>query len=102
VPVCIEGMEWRQIIACGTSHTIAVAKDGTVHTWGNGESGKLGHGNIEGSYTPKATSLRVYGKDEEISVACGSSHSAILLGDCNLYTWYVNSWIRTWKDLHNN
>ena len=85
-------MEWRQILACGISHTMAVAKNGTVHTWGNGDKGKLGHGNLEGSHTPKPLSLCVVhdANDHETSVACGAFHSVMLPGDGNLYTWYVS------------
>lgn len=42
------------LVSCGSSHTIAVSKDGkTVWSFGSGESGKLGHGEIVKVYRPK-------------------------------------------------
>lgn len=34
-------------VACGSSHTLVVSRDGrTVWSFGSGENGKLGHGEI--------------------------------------------------------
>lgn len=42
------------MVSCGSSHTLAVSKDGkTVWSFGSGESGKLGHGEIVKVYRPK-------------------------------------------------
>lgn len=41
-------------VSCGSSHTIAVSKDGKiVWSFGSGESGKLGHGEIVKVHRPK-------------------------------------------------
>lgn len=41
-------------VSCGSSHTLAVSKDGKkVWSFGSGESGKLGHGEIVKVYRPK-------------------------------------------------
>lgn len=41
-------------VACGSSHTLAVSRDGkTVWSFGSGEHGKLGHGEIAKVYKPK-------------------------------------------------
>jgi len=31
-------------VSAGVAHTVAVAPDGSVHTWGDGKDGRLGHG----------------------------------------------------------
>lgn len=42
------------MVACGSSHTLVVSKDGkTVWSFGSGENGKLGHGEIAKVYRPK-------------------------------------------------
>ncbi|CAG9815842.1 unnamed protein product [Phaedon cochleariae] len=41
-------------VACGSSHTLVVSRDGkTVWSFGSGENGKLGHGEIAKVYRPK-------------------------------------------------
>ena len=40
-------------ITCGWSHTVALSSDGEVFTWGNGDHGKLGHGNSTKVTIPK-------------------------------------------------
>ena len=34
-------------IACGCYHSIALSENGNVYTFGRGNHGQLGHGNIE-------------------------------------------------------
>ena len=40
-------------VSCGGLHTVAVSDAGSVWTWGNGDSGRLGHGNEQNVLTPK-------------------------------------------------
>ena len=37
----------------GDAQTLAVTKDGTVYSWGDGDYGKLGRGGSDGSGTPR-------------------------------------------------
>lgn len=39
-------------VCCGSNHTVAVAKDGTVWTWGNNDQGQLGNGTQISSAVP--------------------------------------------------
>ena len=41
-------------VTCGWSHTVALTQSGEVFTWGNGDHGKLGHGNTDKICEPKA------------------------------------------------
>jgi alpha-tubulin suppressor-like RCC1 family protein len=34
------------MVCCGDQFTLALAKDGTIFSWGDGTSGSLGIGNI--------------------------------------------------------
>eukprot|EP01133_Synstelium_polycarpum_P012792 gene12792-15011_t len=40
-------------VACGGSHSLALTTDGQVYSWGDGEAGKLGHGDEKSSNIPK-------------------------------------------------
>lgn len=43
-------------VNCGTSHCLALTRDGTLMAWGEGRSGQLGHGVASSSGTPVAVS----------------------------------------------
>lgn len=45
-PCLVEGLRDKLLvqITCGWSHTVALTDMGDVYTWGNGDHGKLGHG----------------------------------------------------------
>jgi alpha-tubulin suppressor-like RCC1 family protein len=40
-------------IACGANHCIALENSGMVYSWGNGQGGRLGHGDDTGENVPK-------------------------------------------------
>ena len=39
-------------VACGWAHSMALASDGHIYTWGNGDDGRLGNGSELGSCIP--------------------------------------------------
>jgi len=41
-----------QAISAGSVHSMALKKDGTLWSWGNGEKGQLGHGDISSTSQP--------------------------------------------------
>ena len=63
-------------VACGSLHTMAVAEDGVVYSWGDGSEGRLGHGDEKHAMRPRAvaglSSLAV------ASIACGGFHTAVV------------------------
>nr|XP_032812660.1 E3 ubiquitin-protein ligase HERC2 isoform X4 [Petromyzon marinus] len=70
-------------------HFLALSADGDVWSWGCGESGCLGHGDSCAVDEPKlvaALSGRPAGK-QVVSVFCGSTYSAAITADGELYTW---------------
>lgn len=41
-------------IACGANHCLAIDSLGTtIYSWGNGQGGRLGHGDETGEYMPR-------------------------------------------------
>ena len=48
-------------ITCGWSHTVALVEEGQVFTWGNGDHGKLGHGDTKKVGSPHRSPDRLAG-----------------------------------------
>ncbi|GLD96139.1 hypothetical protein PINS_up004817 [Pythium insidiosum] len=71
-------------LACGLYHTLAV-RGRRVYAWGNGDDGRLGHGNLETYLEPTPIAALV---DVSIaSVVCGGSHSGALATNGEVYSW---------------
>ncbi len=71
-------------VSCGWRHTAIVSTEGNAYSCGDGEHGKLGHGDD----LPRATPERIGGLlDVKVVLAsCGHSHTAFACGEGNLYT----------------
>jgi alpha-tubulin suppressor-like RCC1 family protein len=74
-------------VATGYYHSIALASDGTVYTWGGNNSGQLGNGSNTNSNVPVAVTIS--GKTIT-QVAAGFEHSIALASDGTMYTWGYN------------
>ncbi|XP_021378315.1 E3 ubiquitin-protein ligase HERC2-like isoform X2 [Mizuhopecten yessoensis] len=69
----------------GGKHCLALSAEGEVYSWGEGEDGKLGHGNRSPCDRPRVIeSLR--GK-EVVDIAAGGAHSACITSSGELYSW---------------
>ena len=67
-------------IDSGRYHTIALGKD--VYSWGSGEDGRLGHGNMKSFLIPKKIS---YFEGKKVrKIACGGCHSAAIVDEKDL------------------
>ena len=64
---------------------MALTADGRGYSWGEGGDGKLGHGNKLTYEKPKVIE-GLYGAHVRF-IACGSSHSAAVTSNGELYTW---------------
>ncbi|XP_075899954.1 uncharacterized protein LOC142899910 isoform X4 [Nelusetta ayraudi] len=69
-----------KLLACGSSHSIAITVDNRIFAWGNGTSGQLGNGQKAIKDLPVEVKLpqppNLKGGDARIvGVACGSRHS---------------------------
>ncbi|XP_007895403.2 probable E3 ubiquitin-protein ligase HERC1 [Callorhinchus milii] len=67
-------------------HTLAVTTEGDVFSWGDGDYGKLGHGNSATQKYPKLIQGPLLGKIV-VCVSAGYRHSAAVTSDGELYTW---------------
>lgn len=61
-------------VAAHHMHTLALAASGAVYSFGNGECGKLGHGDEAPQFAPR----QIEGLDEATQVVLGQQHSLVL------------------------
>jgi len=97
------------MVAAGFYHNVALASAGEVFTWGDGGQGQLGHADINwdfidaddhivsedgvdiGSDAPRLiVSEAMYGSTA-VQVAAGGSHTAIVTGEGELWTFGIGS-----------
>ncbi|XP_075228227.1 E3 ubiquitin-protein ligase HERC2 isoform X3 [Lycorma delicatula] len=76
----------------GGKHAMALTLDGKVFSWGEGDEGKLGHGNRQTLEKPRLIEALKSKRIREI--ACGSSHSAAITSSGELYTWGLGEYGR--------
>ncbi|XP_074029211.1 E3 ubiquitin-protein ligase HERC2 [Leptinotarsa decemlineata] len=76
----------------GGKHAMALTLDGKVFSWGEGEDGKLGHGNRLNLDKPRMIEILRSKKIRDI--ACGSSHSAAITSSGELFTWGLGEYGR--------
>jgi alpha-tubulin suppressor-like RCC1 family protein len=77
------GTNWKQVSA-GGSHTAAIKTDGTLWTWGNGTSGRLGNASTTSVSTPVTTFA---GGTNWKQVSAGYNYTAAIKTDGTLWTW---------------
>ena len=77
------GNNWKQVSA-GNLHTAAIKTDGTLWTWGSGDSGRLGNAVTTNVSTPVTTFA---GGTNWKQVSCGNNHMAAIKTDGTLWTW---------------
>jgi alpha-tubulin suppressor-like RCC1 family protein len=80
------GTNWKQV-ASGGLHTTAIKTDGTLWTWGNNSSGRLGDGTTTTRSSPVTTAG---GGTNWKQVASGGLHTTAIKTDGTLWTWGYN------------
>jgi hypothetical protein len=95
-PVRVVGLDGVRIdtVVGGYFHSLALAADGTVWTWGNNDSGQLGDGTFDNRNLP----ARIEGLSGVAAVAGGGGrnefgpggHTVALLADGTLRAWGLN------------
>ncbi|XP_012867362.1 PREDICTED: E3 ubiquitin-protein ligase HERC2 [Dipodomys ordii] len=92
-PQLVQGLASRNIIKIAAHsdghHYLALAATGEVYSWGCGDGGRLGHGDTVPLEEPKVISAfsgKQAGK-HVVHIACGSTYSAAITAEGELYTW---------------
>eukprot|EP00117_Sycon_ciliatum_P037423 scpid39914/ scgid0031/ Probable E3 ubiquitin-protein ligase HERC4; HECT domain and RCC1-like domain-containing protein 4 len=79
-----------KLMALGKLHTIALIEsddeDGEIYSWGSGQYGRLGHGNLHDRFLPLRVAGDLSGVDI-VHIACGEFHSAAVSDKGELFTW---------------
>ena len=90
VPTMVKDIGPVSQIACGAAHTLALSEDGrTVWSFGSGDHGKLGHGDLARVYRPKMVDSLQGLTLSKIQV--GSHMSMALTNDGSIYVWGTGS-----------
>jgi len=86
-PNTIEALAGQRVIAvaAGVSHSLALAADGAVWSWGRGGSGKLGHGDQQNQLLPKK--IEALAGQRAVAVSAGVYHSLALTADSSVWSW---------------
>lgn len=79
-------------LAAGSSHSGAIADDGSIWMWGNGMYGQLGVGEKENSPVPLC--VRDLQHEKAIQITCGVNHTMILTESNDVYSWGAGTYGR--------
>ena len=93
-------------VACGYAHCASIAADGRCFTWGDGEWGKLGHGDTDSLKKPRmlfspgqrwqdgvVLSTKLLPVPFLVSdISLGEDHSVCVTLEGHLYSWGCNHW----------
>ncbi|MCE2963891.1 MAG: LamG-like jellyroll fold domain-containing protein [Chitinophagales bacterium] len=85
--ICGQGC-WKEI-SSGSSHTLAIKKDGTLWAWGSNMGGQLGVGNYIDKYSP----VQVDSNNNWVSCSTYHGLSAAIKSDSSLWVWgHLDNW----------
>jgi alpha-tubulin suppressor-like RCC1 family protein len=84
------GTNWKQV-SSGYQYTVAIKTDGTLWTWGRGNTGQLGNAVTTNVSTPVTTFA---GGTNWKQVSSGYFHTAAIKTDGTLWTWGLGSYGR--------
>lgn len=77
-------------ISAGDDHSVALAADGRVWTWGRGKYGALGLDSLDNRLVPEQ--VKALQGSPVIAIAAGGNHSVALSAKRRVYAWGSNQW----------
>ncbi|EOD32345.1 hypothetical protein EMIHUDRAFT_631926 [Emiliania huxleyi CCMP1516] len=85
-PKEVEALAGRRAVAvsAGMSHSLAITADGAVWSWGDGDDGRLGHGDEQRQLLPKKVEAFA---GQRVAVSAGEDHILALTADGAVFTW---------------
>ena len=87
LPKKIEALAGQRVVAvsAGTEHSLAIAADGAVWSWGSGAFGKLGHGDQQHMLLPKK--IEAFAGRRVVAVSAGDDHCLAITADGGVWSW---------------
>ncbi|KAG7266726.1 hypothetical protein CRUP_006272 [Coryphaenoides rupestris] len=70
-------------VSCGFHHSVVLMENGDVYTFGYGQHGQLGHGDVNSRGSPTLVQAL---PGPSVQVTAGSNHTAVLLSDGQVFT----------------
>ncbi|KAF0712239.1 Aste57867_4888 [Aphanomyces stellatus] len=83
-----EGVRLKAV-DCGDSHTVALSADGEIWTWGRGDNGRLGNGELISLDFPEP--VEFFDSMNCVAIAAGRSFSLALREDGRVFGWGKNN-----------
>ncbi|CAI5713012.1 unnamed protein product [Peronospora effusa] len=71
------------LITCGAQHSLAITDAGELYTWGSGEDGRLGHGDMRDRAVPRKVMSLL--RESVVNASCGGAHTAVLTAKGTVY-----------------
>ena len=72
-------------VLAGAYHSLALAADGAVWSWGDGNRGRLGHGDEQAQWQPKK--IEALAGHRVVAVSAGESHNLAIAADGAIWSW---------------
>ncbi|KAK8563796.1 hypothetical protein V6N13_005971 [Hibiscus sabdariffa] len=93
-PTCVSSLSGIQVVgvAAGLWHTVCIAGDGQVYTFGGNQFGQLGTGAEQAETSPKLLDAAILEGKHVKKVSCGARHSTILTDDGQVLSWGWNKY----------